>query len=192
MILDSRASYLFFFFFPFFLFFFLIFISSAFFFSFFLSFSPTPSPSPTSYTSSSSPSTSSPSRFSSSFTIPSPFSSLNHLGPEKGRTEVACQSNSGSAFTTGGGFSNLYQSPAWQKESTEKYFTAIAYELPYENKSRVREGGNGFPSPQYNPKGRGYPDISVLGEGWSVYALHIVCGYCSQCSAQCSVVHSAV
>jgi hypothetical protein len=93
-----------------------------------------------------------------------PPSSLSALGPEKGRTEVACQSNSGSAFTTGGGFSNLYQAPVWQKETIEKYFTAIAYELPYVNKSRVREGDNGFPCPQYNPKGRGYPDISMLGE----------------------------
>jgi tripeptidyl-peptidase I len=108
---------------------------------------------------------------------------LTIVGPEKGRTEVACQSNSGSAFTTGGGFSNLYQAPVWQKETIEKYFTAIAFELPYVNESRVREGDNGFPCPQYNPKGRGYPDISMLGE--------LSSGSCIVDTA-ISVVHSVV
>ena len=91
------------------------------------------------------------------------------IGPERGTEEVSCQSNSGSAFTSGGGFSNLYQMPTWQKESHTQYFEKIGLNLPYVNITREypqgvgRSRNNLFPFPRYNLKGRGYPDVTLLG-----------------------------
>ena len=96
------------------------------------------------------------------------FPYFSFLGPERGRPEVACQSDSGAAFTTGGGFSNLYEKPIWQESSHAAYFSAIAMMPPYVNNSKEYPSGhnknNQFPFPRYNSKGRGYPDVSMLGK----------------------------
>jgi tripeptidyl-peptidase I len=83
-------------------------------------------------------------------------------GPELGRDEVACQSDRGSSFTTGGGFSNIYSRPSWQDKSHDDYFASISHDLPYVNASIGSTGY--FPFARYNRMGRGYPDISIIGE----------------------------
>ena len=84
---------------------------------------------------------------------------------------MACQSDSGSTFTTGGGFSNIYEMPPWQQDSHDAYFSSTTLRPPYVNETKVgiNKGKNMpspflFPFPQFNRKGRGYPDVSLLGQ----------------------------
>lgn len=70
-------------------------------------------------------------------------------GPESGEAEVGCQSDLGGVITTGGGFSNTFDRPAYQKRAVDGYFATIGDDaLP--------------PSEQYSHTGRGYPDVAVL------------------------------
>ena len=80
-------------------------------------------------------------------------------GPEVATKEVACEARN-SGFTTGGGFSNFYDTPAWQKRAVDQYLASIAAKRPFTNNSK-RVGG--YPSPSYNDKGRGFPDLAMLG-----------------------------
>jgi len=54
---------------------------------------------------------------------------------------------------SGGGFSNYWDRPAWQKEAVAKYFT-VAQNLP--------------PQDRYNQTGRGFPDVAALATGYLV------------------------
>lgn len=87
-------------------------------------------------------------------------------GPEFGLAEVSC-STKHSSFTSGGGFSNIYETPSWQKNAVEGYFnrlmSASADEQPYINSSSSRVGSKSYPYSNFNRKGRGYPDVSLLG-----------------------------
>ena len=87
-------------------------------------------------------------------------------GPELGRDEVACQSDHDSAFTTGGGFSNIYSRPPWQEKSHDAYFSSVSHDPPYVNDSTGSTGSavRYFPFSRYNRMGRGYPDISIIGK----------------------------
>jgi len=76
-------------------------------------------------------------------------------GPQKGDTETACQSDTGGFITTGGGFSTYYERPSWQTNAIEAFFNLTSAD------------GN-TPSSGYNPQGRGYPDISLLGADYPV------------------------
>ena len=89
-----------------------------------------------------------------------------HAGPELGRDEVACQSDHDSAFTTGGGFSNIYSRPLWQAKSHDAYFASITHDPPYVNDSTESTGSavGYFPFSRYNRMGRGYPDLSIIGK----------------------------
>lgn len=72
--------------------------------------------------------------------------------------EQSCQSQLGGIITSGGGFSTYYKRPAWQELAASTYL------------SRVNSAGSAIkPAPGYNPYGRGYPDISLLGVAYSVY-----------------------
>lgn len=68
--------------------------------------------------------------------------------------EKACMSNTGGVITTGGGFSNLFDMPWYQKTSVDNYLTSK----------------NSFPleDSYFNKKGRGYPDISVYSNNYLV------------------------
>ena len=72
----------------------------------------------------------------------------------KGLLEVACQSNKGSGFTNGGGFSKHFPMPPWQARHVSSYFDKVM-------------GTSKAPVPGYtlpgNAIGRRYPDLSVLG-----------------------------
>lgn len=76
-------------------------------------------------------------------------------GPESGDTEIACQSQLGGIITTGGGFSMYYAAPSWQKAAIAKYFATLT------SQSITLSSG-------YNPNGRGYPDVSLIGVSYQV------------------------
>jgi tripeptidyl-peptidase-1 len=75
-------------------------------------------------------------------------------GPEAGHTEIACQSQKGGVITTGGGFSTYFPAPSWQQDVVEGYFTSLHPEQT--------------PRPGYNPLGRGFPDVALLGAHYCV------------------------
>lgn len=72
------------------------------------------------------------------------------MGPEVGQPEVACQSQLGGLITSGGGFSAYYSTPSWQKDVV----------LPFLSQTTASSG--------YNPNGRGYPDVSLIGVSYEV------------------------
>jgi len=89
-------------------------------------------------------------------------------GPEVGDPEVACQGDKRCGITSGGGFSNVYAMPEWQKTHVDNYFNSLeSYELPF-----VVERKNWkhiIPwTGTYNRYGRAYPDISVIGSNFVV------------------------
>lgn len=86
-------------------------------------------------------------------------------GPEMGLDESVCSNDNGCGITTGGGFSNQYETPAWQRRYVEEYLAGANADpdtQPYESHSVLRPRGL-YPYPLYNRNGRGYPDISALG-----------------------------
>ncbi len=78
-------------------------------------------------------------------------------GPESGGVEVACQSDHGAVITSGGGFSGVFATPSWQVSAVTGYFNRVAAATP-----------SMLPSDGYNPHGRGYPDISLLGYNYKI------------------------
>jgi hypothetical protein len=77
-------------------------------------------------------------------------------GPEYNDDEVACQSDLGSAITTGGGFSHYHALPSWQADQVEGYLR------------RVR-GTNKQPASGYDPTKRGYPDVALMANNYGVF-----------------------
>lgn len=72
-------------------------------------------------------------------------------GGVTGGDEVACSSSTGAQITTGGGFSTLFAAPAWQQKAISNYFSTAQ-----------------SPEPGYNEKGRGYPDVAMVGTDYQV------------------------
>ena len=66
--------------------------------------------------------------------------------------ETVAQSDVNSVITSGGGFSEYHLRPQWQSSAVSSYLTAAS-------------ASGKIPVPGYNVNGRGYPDISVAGEG---------------------------
>jgi tripeptidyl-peptidase-1 len=64
---------------------------------------------------------------------------------------VAASSASGDVITTGGGFSGYWSTPAWQAGAVTSFIQGGA------------SSGSGF-----NPRGRGYPDVALIGVGYQV------------------------
>jgi tripeptidyl-peptidase-1 len=74
------------------------------------------------------------------------------MGPEVGEShEVAAQSQAGGLITTGGGFSMYFQTAEWQRTVVDDYLTYFPHIQP-----------------GYNPNGRGYPNISLIGVDYAV------------------------
>lgn len=71
------------------------------------------------------------------------------------KEEIVCSSEIGGGITTGGGFSNVYPMPNYQKKAVEAYLTNHPTRLPQ---------SKGF----YNRNGRAYPDIAALGSQFQV------------------------
>jgi tripeptidyl-peptidase-1 len=71
-------------------------------------------------------------------------------GPESGKAEVVCSSLTGGVITSGGGFSNLYARPAYQNAQVAAYLQ------------------RNQPVAGFQPQGRAYPDVSVMGFNYPV------------------------
>jgi len=69
-------------------------------------------------------------------------------GPEESKPEVACSSSNNNTFiTSGGGFSEHFFAPDYQKDSVSRFLA--------NSKSNL--------GPGFNKQGRGYPDVSLIG-----------------------------
>ncbi|CAI7623973.1 unnamed protein product [Penicillium pancosmium] len=70
-------------------------------------------------------------------------------------------------FGSGGGFSNIYKRPDWQDKAVEQYFATAKPTYKYyesvDNSSFAANGGI------YNRIGRGYPDVSAIGDGIAIF-----------------------
>ena len=70
-------------------------------------------------------------------------------------------------FPSGGGFSNIYPIPSYQASAVSKYFATAGTQYPYYtsvNNSNI--GANGG---IYNKAGRGYPDVSAIGDNVVIF-----------------------
>jgi tripeptidyl-peptidase-1 len=68
-------------------------------------------------------------------------------------TEISCSSVTGGLITSGGGFSALYSRPSWQNKAIKDYFDYV-------------QGKTDKPVSGYARNGRGYPDVSALGNNY--------------------------
>ncbi|TQV93124.1 protease S8 tripeptidyl peptidase I [Cordyceps javanica] len=76
--------------------------------------------------------------------------------------EVVSQS-----FSPGGGFSNIYPTPDYQKDAVAAYFAKHdpGYKYYTTTNGTIPENGG-----IYNRAGRGYPDVSAIGDNTAFYA----------------------
>lgn len=65
-------------------------------------------------------------------------------------------------FPSGGGFSNIYPRPSYQDAAVNTYFQTAGTQYPFYTGSTY---GNGL----YNASGRGYPDVSAVGDNIVVF-----------------------
>ena len=71
-------------------------------------------------------------------------------GPEANKTEVACSGATNGIITTGGGFSNYFETPTFQKSFVDAYLS------------------NNSPYQGFNRNGRGYPDVAIMGRNYLI------------------------
>lgn len=92
--------------------------------------------------------------YSPSFPATSPYVTAVGAtqGPEEGKPEISCSSDTDGLITSGGGFSGAFRRPSWQKEAVSAYL---------ETAGKKAVSG-------YNREGRGYPDVSALGHNYII------------------------
>jgi len=64
---------------------------------------------------------------------------------------ATCMGASGGLITSGGGFSEIYDRPKWQEDAVSEYLAMDHSDFEF------------YPGADYNPSGRGYPDVSAYG-----------------------------
>lgn len=69
------------------------------------------------------------------------------------------------AFSSGGGFSNIFTTPNYQKAAVAKYFADSNPPYPYYFDGKYNSSGGGL----YNRNGRGIPDVAAVGDNLAVY-----------------------
>ncbi|KAL6720032.1 Tripeptidyl-peptidase sed1 [Lecanora helva] len=70
-------------------------------------------------------------------------------------------------FPSGGGFSNIYAIPDYQASAVANYFTTAGTQYPfYSSTNNNSFGANGG---IYNKNGRGYPDVSAIGDNVVIF-----------------------
>ncbi|KAJ6014201.1 hypothetical protein N7540_008792 [Penicillium herquei] len=72
-----------------------------------------------------------------------------------------------SRFGSGGGFSNIYERPSWQSQAVTDYFAKANLTYPYYES--VNDNSFGANGGIYNRIGRGYPDVSAVGDNVIIY-----------------------
>ena len=83
------------------------------------------------------------------------------VGPESGNPEIACTSTTSQPYvsiTTGGGFSNYFDAPAFQQPFIQSYFASI--------NGTTRQPFSG--TRPYSKTGRGYPDVALLANDYII------------------------
>lgn len=84
-----------------------------------------------------------------------------------GTNPTSHQEQAVTRFASGGGFSNIYKRPNWQNQAVTDYFNKADPGYPYyesvNNNSFNNNGGI------YNRIGRGYPDVSAVGDYIVIY-----------------------
>ncbi len=70
-------------------------------------------------------------------------------------------------FGSGGGFSNIYPMPDYQKTAVQAYLTNSP--PPYASYSGTNNQNIGAGGGIYNSAGRGYPDVSAVGDNIVIY-----------------------
>ena len=75
-------------------------------------------------------------------------------GKDPFKPERAAAVESGGKITTGGGFSDVFPQPEWQKLAVQRYLKQHAYDLP--------------PESFFNASNRGYPDVALAAEDIAV------------------------
>eukprot|EP01042_Synura_sphagnicola_P009958 gene9958-biopygen10344 len=93
-------------------------------------------------------------KYNPSFPATSPYVTAvgATMGLETNSAEIVCSSSTGSVITSGGGFSNFFGKPSYQKQAVTNYFNTVS------------------PAPVsgYNRTGRGIPDVSLAGSCYYV------------------------
>jgi tripeptidyl-peptidase-1 len=69
------------------------------------------------------------------------------------RDEIAATVDNNSKITSGGGFSNIFERPAWQNKAVKHYLT-------HNNQNGPKN---------FNTNGRAYPDVALLGTNYRVW-----------------------
>lgn len=70
-------------------------------------------------------------------------------------------------FPSGGGFSNIYAIPSYQASAVATYFSTAGTQYPYYSSTNNNSfGANGG---IYNKNGRGYPDVSAIGDNVVIF-----------------------
>ena len=70
-------------------------------------------------------------------------------------------------FPSGGGFSNIYSIPSYQASAVANYFATAGTQYPYYSSTNNNSfGANGG---IFNANGRGYPDISAIGDNVLIF-----------------------
>jgi tripeptidyl-peptidase I len=72
-----------------------------------------------------------------------------------------------SAFSSGGGFSNIYPVPDYQAEAVAEYFEK--HNPPYPYYTAQMDGSIPLTGGLYNRIGRGYPDVAANGDNIATY-----------------------
>ncbi|KAK3377331.1 peptidase S8/S53 domain-containing protein [Lasiosphaeria ovina] len=72
-------------------------------------------------------------------------------------------------FASGGGFSNVFETPRWQARHVERYLArANMSHLGYEGGGRNYSNVGAQPGRLFNRAGRGYPDVAAIGDNYRV------------------------
>lgn len=72
-------------------------------------------------------------------------------GPEANKPEIAESSSTGGLITTGGGFSTIFDQASWQESAVNAYLKSST-----------------LPTGSFNQKGRGYPDVGMMGHNYEI------------------------
>jgi tripeptidyl-peptidase-1 len=87
-------------------------------------------------------------------TFPATIPYVTSVGAVEGGTPGQSPTGEAGSTFSGGGFSNVYAAPDFQKEALARYFFVANASLP--------------PKSHWNPSGRGFPDISAQGTDFLV------------------------